>query len=58
MSKLPKLIMQVFLQEVLKHDIQDVDFATVWGLVHVEAEITGTPTQNFIDWVKDYVNQL
>lgn len=50
--------MQVFLQEVLKHDIQDVDFATVWGLLHVEAEITGTPTQNFIDWVKDYVNQL
>lgn len=29
-----------------------VDFATVWGRGHVPAETTGTPTTNFVAWVK------
>lgn len=29
----------------------DVDFETVWGQGHVEAERTGTSTDNFIAWV-------
>lgn len=29
----------------------EVDFATIWGKAHVEAELVGTPTGNFIDWV-------
>lgn len=29
----------------------DVDFATVWGQAHVEAERTGDSTENFIAWV-------
>ena len=40
------------------NEITDVDFATVWGLPHVEAETTGSPTQNFIAWVKECVEQL
>lgn len=31
----------------------DVDFATVWGQGHVEAERTGDSTSNFIQWVND-----
>lgn len=31
----------------------DVDFATVWGQAHVEAERTGTSTENFIEWVNE-----
>ncbi len=31
----------------------DVDFETVWGMGHVEAERTGDSTENFIDWVND-----
>lgn len=29
----------------------DVDFETVWGQAHVEAERTGDSTTNFIAWV-------
>ena len=29
----------------------DVDFETVWGLGHTEAERTGSSTENFIEWV-------
>lgn len=29
----------------------DVDFETVWGQAHVEAERTGNSTENFIEWV-------
>ena len=36
-------------------DIASVDFATVWGLGHVEAERTGATTPNFIAWVNDCV---
>lgn len=31
----------------------DVDFETVWGQAHVEAERTGDSTENFIAWVKE-----
>lgn len=31
----------------------DVDFETVWGQAHVEAERTGNSTDNFIAWVND-----
>ncbi|MGN1135430.1 MAG: subtype A tannase [Oscillospiraceae bacterium] len=31
----------------------DVDFETVWGQGHVEAERTGSSTENFIDWVNE-----
>ncbi len=31
----------------------DVDFETVWGQAHVEAERTGSSTENFIEWVID-----
>lgn len=30
-----------------------VDFETVWGLGHVEAERTGSSTDNFIQWVNE-----
>lgn len=32
--------------------VEDVDFATVWGKGHTEAERTGSATTNFIDWVE------
>ena len=32
-------------------NVKDVDFATVWGMKHVEAERTGDSTTNFISWV-------
>ena len=31
--------------------VKDVDFASVWGLGHTEAERTGDSTTNFISWV-------
>ena len=31
--------------------VQDVDFATVWGQGHTTAERTGSSTDNFIEWV-------
>jgi hypothetical protein len=35
--------------------VEDVDFATVWGLGHTMAERTGDADTNFIDWVNDCV---
>ncbi|MFT4081292.1 MAG: carboxylesterase family protein [Nocardioides sp.] len=35
--------------------VRDVDFATVWGLGHTEAERTGDSTTNFIEWVESTV---
>ena len=32
--------------------VQDVDFASVWGMKHVMAERTGDSTANFIAWVR------
>ncbi len=34
-------------------DVEDVDFATVWGQGHTTAERTGSSTENFIAWVED-----
>ena len=31
--------------------VKDVDFETVWGQGHTEAERTGDSTENFIAWV-------
>lgn len=35
-----------------QYGVEDVDFATVWGLGHTQAERTGDATTNFIEWVK------
>lgn len=32
--------------------VEDVDFATVWGVGHSMAERTGSGTENFIAWVR------
>ena len=37
--------------------VKSVDFATVWGMAHVEAERTGDSTANFIAWVNDCMAQ-
>lgn len=34
----------------------DVDFETVWGQGHVEAERTGSSTENFIAWIHECLN--
>lgn len=34
------------------YEIDNVDFATIWGEGHTEAELTGNPTANFIAWVE------
>ena len=31
--------------------VEDVDFETVWGEGHTQAERTGDSTTNFIEWV-------
>ena len=32
-------------------NVSSVDFETIWGAGHTEAERTGTSTENFIAWV-------
>ena len=41
------------------HDsVASVDFETVWGAGHTQAERTGDSTENFISWVNEcMVNQ-
>ncbi|MDO4404739.1 MAG: subtype A tannase [Atopobiaceae bacterium] len=34
-------------------DVESVDFATVWGQGHTEAERTGSATDNLIAWIAD-----
>ena len=34
-------------------DVKAVDFETIWGKGHTEAEDTGTSAANFIEWVKE-----
>lgn len=36
----------------------DVDFETVWGQGHVEAERTGNSTENFISWINECLKQV
>ena len=33
--------------------VSDVDFETVWGQGHTQAERTGNSSDNFIDWIND-----
>lgn len=33
--------------------VESVDFETVWGQGHTQAERTGNSTDNFIAWVED-----
>ena len=35
----------------MSKQVEDVDFATVWGQGHTMAERTGSSTENFIAWV-------
>ncbi len=37
---------------LLASGISDVDFATIWGQGHTQAEDTGNGTDNFIEWVE------
>lgn len=45
------LTTEVDLALVLEKNGVDVDFETVWGQAHVEAERKGNSTENFIAWV-------
>src|SRR5574344_1335007 len=36
--------------------VKSVDFETIWGLGHTEAEDTGTASDNFISWVENCMN--
>lgn len=47
------LTTEVNLALALKNYGVNVDFETVWGQAHVEAERTGNSTDNFITWVKE-----
>lgn len=35
-------------------DVEAVDFETIWGAGHIQAERTGDSTTNFITWVRMY----
>ena len=37
------------------YGIEDVDFETIWGQGHTQAEDTGSGTDNFIEWVQQCV---
>lgn len=47
------LTTEVNLALALENYGADVDFETVWGQAHVEAERTGNSTENFIAWVEE-----
>lgn len=47
------LTTEVNLALALENNGAAVDFETVWGQGHVEAERTGDSTTNFIDWVNE-----
>jgi len=42
---------------LLKSGIKDVDFATVWGQGHTQAEDSGSGSSNFIAWVENCCGQ-
>ena len=44
---------EVNLALALQNYGSEVDFETVWGQGHVEAERTGSSTENFIEWVNE-----
>ncbi|MBQ9642974.1 MAG: tannase [Lachnospiraceae bacterium] len=37
--------------------VEDVDFETIWGQGHTQAERTGTSTENFIQWVNECMQE-
>lgn len=49
------LTTEVNLALALEHcdGVESVDFETVWAQGHTEAERTGDPTQNLMDWIDD-----
>ena len=49
------LCTEVNLALALENYGADVDFETVWGQGHVEAERTGSSTENFINWVNECI---
>lgn len=51
------LTTEVNLALALKNCGADVDFETVWGQAHVEAERTGDSTTNFVEWVNECLKQ-
>lgn len=51
------LATEVNLALALKAFGADVDFETVWGMAHVEAERTGSSNDNFIAWVNDCMSK-
>lgn len=51
------LTTEVNLALALENQGADVDFETVWGQAHVEAERTGESTENFIAWVNECCQQ-
>ena len=50
------LTTEVNLALALENYGADVDFATVWGQGHVEAERSGDADSNFIEWVNECLN--
>ncbi|WP_261379148.1 subtype A tannase [Streptococcus sp. sy018] len=40
-----------------QYGIDSVDFATVWGQAHTQAEISGNSSDNFISWVNESLAQ-
>lgn len=38
------------------NEVESVDFATIWGAGHTEAERTGNSKENFIQWVNSCLN--
>lgn len=42
----------LYLATLNNKNVESVDFATVWGKGHTEAETSGSATENFISWVK------
>lgn len=49
------LCTEVTLALALENYGADVDFETVWGQSHVEAERAGSSTENFINWVNECI---
>ena len=51
----PSFTVEANLALALEHcdDVDDVDFTTVWGQGHTQAERTGSANANFINWVNE-----
>ena len=38
-------------------DVDSVDFETIWGAGHTQAERSGNSTDNFIEWVNECMSK-